>query len=51
MNQAINVVHFVKFTSSGMENVALAVVVFLEQNQEMLRLETKLGNFRFTKVK
>ena len=39
MNQGRNVVHFVKFTSSGMENVALAVRVFLEQNHEIMRAE------------
>ena len=37
MNQDRNVVHLVKFTSSGMEKIALAVVIFLEQNHEMLR--------------
>jgi len=37
MNQDRNVVQLVKFTSSGMEKIALVVVIFLEQNHEMLR--------------
>jgi len=38
-NQGINVVHYVKFTSSGMGKVALVVAVILEQNHEMHRPE------------
>jgi hypothetical protein len=39
MNQDINVVQFVKFTSVGMEKVALVVVVISEQNPEIQRPE------------
>jgi len=36
-----NVVHLVKFTSSGMEDIALVAVIFLEQNHEMAGPEIK----------
>ena len=39
MNQGISVVQFVKSTSSGMEKVALVVVVILGQNHEIQRPE------------
>ncbi len=40
MNQDRNAVHYVKFTSSGMEIVVLVVAVNSEKNHELLRLET-----------
>jgi len=39
MNQGINVVQFVKSTSSGMEKVALVVVVISGENPEIQRPE------------
>jgi len=39
MNQGINVVQFAKFTSSGMEKVALVVVVISEQNPEIQKAD------------
>jgi len=39
MNQGINVVQFVKFTSSGMGKVAPAVAVILGQNPEIQRAD------------
>ena len=41
MNQGRNVVHYVKFTSSGMEEVAHVVAVILGQNPEIQRAEIK----------
>jgi len=41
MSQGRNVVQFVKFTSFRMDEIALVVVLLLEQNHEMLRLEVE----------
>ena len=39
MNQGINVVQFVKFTSFGMEKVVLVAVVILGQNPEIQKAD------------
>jgi len=48
MNLDKNVVHFVIFSSAGMEIVALAVNAFLEKNLDILMIDEKdlrkLGN-------
>ena len=41
MNQVKNVARYVKFTSSGMEKVALVVAVILGQDPEIQRPEIK----------